>query len=206
MTKYKTQQESFWAGEFGDQYTDRNSGEALMTSNIALFSQIFSRLQSIQSFMEFGANRGLNMLALKQLLPDLEISALEINEQAASHLQKIEGLKVYQGSILEFSIDYQRDLVLSKGLLIHINPELLPQAYKVLYETSRRYICVAEYYNPTPVEVLYRGNKERLFKRDFAGEMMDIYKDLQLLDYGFVYHRDNHFPQDDCNWFVLEKR
>jgi hypothetical protein len=44
-----------------------------------------------------------------------------------------------------------------------------------------------------------------MFKRDFAGEMLDKFQDLRLLDYGFVYHRDTQFPQDDVNWFLLEK-
>ena len=34
---------------------------------------------------------------------------------------------------------------------------------------------------------------------------MDIYPDLQILDYGFVYHRDEFYPQDDINWFLLKK-
>ena len=29
--------------------------------------------------------------------------------------------------------------------------------------------------------------------------------DLTLLDYGFLYHRDNNFPQDDISWFLIEK-
>jgi hypothetical protein len=64
---------------------------------------------------------------------------------------------------------------------------------------------ICEYYNPTPVTVVYRGHRDRLFKRDFAGEMLDKYADLALLDYGFTYHRDANFPQDDANWFLLEK-
>ena len=44
-----------------------------------------------------------------------------------------------------------------------------------------------------------------LYKRDFAGEMMMKYSDLLLLDYGFVYHRDNHFKGDDFTWFLMEK-
>jgi spore coat polysaccharide biosynthesis protein SpsF len=28
---------------------------------------------------------------------------------------------------------------------------------------------------------------------------------LKLADYGFVYRRDIRFPQDDINWFLLEK-
>jgi spore coat polysaccharide biosynthesis protein SpsF len=43
-----------------------------------------------------------------------------------------------------------------------------------------------------------------LFKRDFAGEMLDKYADLKLCDYGFVYHREK-FSQDDISWFLLEK-
>jgi hypothetical protein len=44
-----------------------------------------------------------------------------------------------------------------------------------------------------------------LFKRDFAGEMLERYPDLELIDYGFVYKRDNNFPQDDITWFLLKK-
>jgi spore coat polysaccharide biosynthesis protein SpsF len=36
--------------------------------------------------------------------------------------------------------------------------------------------------------------------------MLDRYDDLQLLDYGFAYHRDRQFPVDDITWFLLEKR
>ena len=74
-----------------------------------------------------------------------------------------------------------------------------------MFQSSHRYICIAEYYNPTPVEVPYRGHQNKMFKRDFAGEMLDKFQDLRLLDYGFVYHRDTQFPQDDVNWFLLEK-
>jgi hypothetical protein len=52
--------------------------------------------------------------------------------------------------------------------------------------------------------VPYRGNQERLFKRDFAGELMDRHG-LKLVNYGFAYHRDNYHPQDDITWFLLEK-
>jgi hypothetical protein len=35
--------------------------------------------------------------------------------------------------------------------------------------------------------------------------MLNKYPDLQLVDYGFVYHGDANFPQDDVTWFLLEK-
>ena len=83
---------------------------------------------------------------------------------------------------------------------------MLPVAYERLYEASNRYILVAEYYNPSVVEISYRGHSGRLWKRDFAGEMMDKYPDLKLVDYGFIYHRDLAFPADDVTWFLMEKR
>jgi spore coat polysaccharide biosynthesis protein SpsF len=64
---------------------------------------------------------------------------------------------------------------------------------------------ICEYYNPSPVTINYRGHKDRLFKRDFAGEFMDVYKDVELIDYGFSYRRDQKFPQDDITWFLLKK-
>jgi spore coat polysaccharide biosynthesis protein SpsF len=91
-------------------------------------------------------------------------------------------------------------------LLIHIDPARLDDVYEKLYETAARYILIVEYYNPTPVAVTYHGNAEQLFKRDFAGEMLDRFPSLNLADYGFTYHRDSNFPQDDTTWFLLEKR
>ena len=120
--------------------------------------------------------------------------------------QKLGGeVNIYTQSILDFQVDFQRNFVLIKGVLIHINPEYLNQVYDLLYQTSNKYICICEYYNPTPVEVSYRGHQGKLFKRDFAGEIMDKFNDLELIDYGFVYHRDYQFPQDDMNWFLLKK-
>ena len=205
MKGIRTEQEKFWVGKFGDDYIERSNRPYAISSNIALFSRIFSRTKSIESVIEFGANIGRNLVVIKELMPHAELSAVEINQKAVEKLKLLDVEKVYYQSILDYAVDYERDFVLSKGVLIHINPDRLQDVYDLLYKTSRRYICLAEYYNPTPVKVDYRGHKNKLFKRDFAGEMLDRFKDLELLDYGFVYHRDNNFPQDDLNWFLLRK-
>lgn len=176
-----------------------------MASRLSTFSKIFRGVQSVRSVIEFGANIGLNLEAIKLLLPNVELAAIEINKSAIEELKKIDSVEVYASSILDFEPDITRELSLSKGVLIHINPDELQGGYDKLYHSSYRYICIAEYYNPTPVEVPYRGHSGKLFKRDFAGEMLDKYPDLQLMDYGFIYHRDNNFPQDDMTWFLLEK-
>jgi spore coat polysaccharide biosynthesis protein SpsF len=113
---------------------------------------------------------------------------------------------VYLGSIFDYPITDKVELSLIKGVLIHINPEMLNTVYEKLYQASKRFILVCEYYNPSPVAIPYRGQTDRLFKRDFAGEMLEKYPDLCLVDYGFSYRRDPAFPQDDITWFLMEKR
>jgi spore coat polysaccharide biosynthesis protein SpsF len=130
---------------------------------------------------------------------------VEINQSAVEELRKLDDIDVYPTSLLEFQPSRQWDLVLIKGVLIHVNPNELDLVYGLLYASSRRYICIAEYYNPTPVGITYRGHQNRLFKRDFAGEMLDRYQDLAIVDYGFAYHRDRSWPQDDITWFLLQR-
>jgi len=204
-TNYKTPQEAFWAGEFGNDYTERNSDAKWIASNIALFAKILCRTNGIKSVLEFGANRGLNLLALKQLLPDASFSAVEINLKAATELERHGFITVHHASLLDFAPSTPSSLVLIKGVLIHLNPDVLEHVYELMVRASSRYICVAEYYNPTPVTVSYRGHSDRLFKRDFAGEIMTYYPAVRLVDYGFSYHGDPNFPQDDLTWFLLEK-
>ncbi len=43
--QFKTEQEIFWAGSFGDEYADRNRGLEAMAANLAYFSQILNRTQ-----------------------------------------------------------------------------------------------------------------------------------------------------------------
>jgi pseudaminic acid biosynthesis-associated methylase len=205
MNSFKTEQEVFWAGSFGDEYVSRNQSAQLLASNLALFSKIIPRTTGVKSLIEFGANIGMNLHAFKTLLPNVELSAIEINQHAVTQLNKLQDITVYPQSILDFTPTRTWDMVLVKGVLIHINPETLKQVYQLLYRSSSRYLCVAEYYNPSPVEVMYRGHSGKLFKRDFAGELLDEFPDLKLVDYGFAYHGDTYFPQDDITWFLLEK-
>lgn len=203
---FKTEQEAFWAGDFGTEYIQRNQGDTLLASNLDFFARALRSARGIRSCIEFGANIGMNLKALKLLRPGLDAHAIEINAEAARQLGEfIRPEQVHNTSILDFVPARQWDLILIKGVLIHINPEVLPQVYDKLFASCGRYLMVAEYYNPVPMAISYRGHSDRLFKRDFAGEIMDRYPQLRLVDYGFAYHRDPNFPQDDITWFLMEK-
>ena len=203
---YATPQEQFWAGEFGSAYIERNQGAKLLAANLDFFAKSLRHTRQLTSCIEFGANIGMNLKALSLLFPGLKAHGIEINPVAAAHLgETIPAANVYNQSIMEFNASGNWDLTLIKGVLIHLNPEVLPAVYDKLVAATGRYLLVAEYYNPSPVTINYRGHTDRLFKRDFAGEIMDRHRHMELLDYGFSYRRDPNFPQDDITWFLLEK-
>ena len=201
---FKTEQENFWAGEFGLNYIDRNNSEPLLYSKVAMWARMLQAANNVNSITELGCNIGLNLAALKRLQPSLKLSGYEINAEAARQAAEFNVAEIKQGSILEEIKDPKVDLTFTAGVLIHINPEYLDNVYRNLVNGSNRYVLVAEYYNPAPTKINYRGNEDRLFKRDFAGDLIDNYG-LKLIDYGFVYKRDNWAPQDDITWFLLEK-
>ena len=202
----KTDQDFFWSGEFGDNYIERNENKRLLTSNINFFIKSLQRTKNLKTCIEFGSNVGMNIKSLKIIYPDLEFHAVEINKKAAKLLEEIISPEnIFQGSIFDFESKQKWDLSLVKGVLIHINPEKLEEAYKRIVNASDKYILICEYYSRKPDSIVYRGHSNKLFKRDFAGEILDLFPSLSLIDYGFVYHRDPNFPQDDISWFLIEK-
>lgn len=200
-----TAQENFWAGEFGDDYISRNNSHSLLQSNIDFFKKSLRKSGPLEQVLELGCNIGMNLKALNAIMPKTQLTGVDVNAKAVEAARKTLKANIFESTIIQpLTFQQKFDLVFTKTVLIHIHPQHLKDVYENLFSLSSRYVLVAEYYNPSPVEVEYRGHKERLFKRDFAGELIDKYP-FQLLDYGFVYKRDPYAPQDDINWFLLEK-
>jgi len=199
---YKTEQENFWATKFGDEYIDRNQNWMI---NTPFFSKVLDRTNNVVSIIEFGCNIGLNLRAINLLKPEAKLTGVEINKKAVDILRNDTDFDIVHSSIFDYKIQGLFDMSMVRGLLIHINPDMLNVVYEKLYQSSKRYILIDEYYNLTPVSIDYRGESDKLFKRDFAGEMLEKYPDLELVDYGFNYHRDNNFYKEDTNWFLLRK-
>ena len=204
--KYQTEQEEFWAGEFGDDYIYRNSDEEKLASNLSFFGKALKNAGKPESLVEFGANVGINLKAIKLLYPAIKLHGIEINQKASKILGETIGQEnVSNKSIFDYTATQKFEVALIKGVLIHINPEMLELVYEKLHAASNKYVLICEYYNPVPVTINYRGHTDRLFKRDFAGEFLLKYSDFRLVDYGFVYKGDVGFPQDDVTWFLLGK-
>lgn len=194
-----------WEGEGGNEYIARQDEKQLLYVYEEMWGRIFQEMAEIPArVLELGSSVGLNLDALRLLQPNIECLAIEPNERARKVLRQ-KGYEIRDPGIAELKYMDPVDLSFTRGVLIHIPPTELAVAYETLHRATRKYIVVAEYYNPTPVEIDYRGRKGLLWKRDFAGEMLDRFKDLKLVEYGFVYHRDPIAPQDDVTWFLLEK-
>src|SRR5205814_9715547 len=120
-TLFPTEQEAFWAGEFGTDYIRRNQSDALLASNLAFFSMALRAACRPRSCLEFGANIGMNLRALKLLYPDQDQHGIEINAEAVRELAKVvPPAQAHHRSILDFVPERTWDLVLIKGVLIHI--------------------------------------------------------------------------------------
>jgi pseudaminic acid biosynthesis-associated methylase len=203
--KSPTSQELFWSTDFGNEYIDRNSGESLISSNVRLFSKILDKTDGVNSISELGCNIGLNLIALNRINKNFDLRGYEINSKATEIAKSLQIAEIIENSVINKLEDTKKfDLCFTKGVLIHINPSLLNAVYQNLYDMSKKYIMVCEYYSPTPVSIEYRGHNDKLFKRDFAGELIAKF-DLKLIDYGFQYKLDRNCIGSDSTWFLLKK-
>ena len=98
---YKTEQESFWAGDFGDAYIGRNTREDSVCKRLGLWAQVIRHIVRLETVIEFGANIGVNLRALQILVPGLRTSAIEINQAAIDELSlSIAGILSFQQTML----------------------------------------------------------------------------------------------------------
>lgn len=169
------------------------------------FDKILSRTQGVTSAIEFGANIGNNLRALADLLPQADLHSIEINATAAAEIRAL-GVPRWRWPRCWTSSPRAAGICRSPRGPDPPAPTVLPAVYEKLVAASSRYVMVCVYYNPSPVEVTYHGHEHALFKRDFAGEILDAHPELVLVEYGFTYHRDPQHPLDDSTWFLMEKQ
>jgi pseudaminic acid biosynthesis-associated methylase len=205
------EQELAWAGEHGNTYNRRSPGDE--SANYALFKSIWVKnlppiaygAHPVQSILELGAGQGANLRALRKIFPAARRTAVEINRQACEVLAGTHTAeRIVSASVLDWEPDERFDIVLTKGLLIHIHPDELHLAYEVIHRAAKRWILLCEYYSPRVEVIPYRGRDDLLWKAPHAQDMLERYSDLSLLDYGFVSKLDTH-PQDDLHWWLLER-
>lgn len=201
----------FWRGPFGDSYSERNVGR--VQQNKEFFERVLPQKlrkgnkpqYDLRRVIELGCGTGENLAALRRINPNLTLWGVEINKVAAD---RVTCGSVIRASALDFKmplIPSRFDLSISKGWLIHVPPDDLPRAYQRLYEASAKYMLIAEYHNPVPIEVEYRGHAGKLWKRDFAAEFMEAHP-VKVVDYGFAWKHAETGAQDDLVWTLFRRK
>jgi spore coat polysaccharide biosynthesis protein SpsF len=122
MNNFRTEQESFWAGEFGSAYVQRSQGDDLIAAKVSMLNHALSAAGPTRSCLELGADIGLNLRVLKILFPEVSQHAVEINGRAVEQLSKmIPRDHITHGSILEhvchgrLTLTCLREFLLMKG-------------------------------------------------------------------------------------------
>ena len=203
---YKTEQEKFWAETYATDYIKKNSSFDEQTG-VEAWNKMLSKAQFTETILECGCNIGRNIGFIDIAYPVAKKSVIEISKPAFDFVTKNYKLQhSFNGSIIESNFNGEKfDLVFTIGVLIHIHPENLLENMRKMYEHSKKYILIGEYFNRTPTMLEYQGQKDKLFKRDF-GKLFDENFNVSLVDYGFLWgHIYDTAGFDDITWWLFEK-
>jgi pseudaminic acid biosynthesis-associated methylase len=207
LTSKFNSQEEFWATRFADKYRSANSNFD-QELNTKAWELILKKIPSgsFSSILECGCNIGRNITTLNSSFPQTTFGVVEINKMALDiclATNKVD--HSFLGPIKEAEFDFRFDVVFSAGVLIHVAPEDLLASLTNMYELSRKYLIVAEYFNRTPISIEYHGEKEKLFKRDWGKFVIENF-DVSVIDYGFLWgHEFDAAGFDDITFWVFTK-
>ena len=188
----ETAQLARWKGDFGREYTDRNTFEADALDALYRKNYGVTRTQINESslcgvpkgasFLEVGCNTG-NQLVLLHRMGYSNLSGVEVQPYALEMARvRTRNISLMQGSALALPYDDASfDVVFTSGVLIHIAPSDLPRAMDEIHRCARSYIWGMEYYADEVTEVNYRGNSGLLWKMDYVRGYLERFADLELV-------------------------
>lgn len=208
-----TEQEKFWAGQFGKEYTDRNTRDPQVwesfyqenwgTTKKEINQKLIGELPKDVKILEVGSNTGMQLRCLQEMgftnLYGVELQhyAVEKSKEYTKNINIIQG----SGFDLPFKDNFF-DVVCTNGVLIHIHPNDHKTIMSEMLRCSKTYIMGFEYYAPQLTEVNYRGNDGFLWKGDFAQLFMDNFNNLEEVRRDFYKYRQN----DNVDYAYLLKK
>lgn len=191
-----------WAGEFGDQYIERNRVVKKRDMFWANICNMF--LNNKSSVYEVGCNIGTNLMCISRALKDPYLWGCDINEKAVEIAAKHPELNVIVGDAEWIPQDTDSmDMVFTAGVLIHLDKVSLRIAMKEIARVAKDYVLLIEYYSPEVEMVKYHGLDDALFKRPYGEIFMKHQTKFVLYMDGFVGERDGF---DNCKYWVFRRK
>ena len=200
------EQLNFWAHKYAEEYIQKNK-EFDRKGGVDCWRKMLAKTNGISSLLECGCNIGRNIDFLGEVLPEASKSIIEISKPAFDFVKTHYTLNLYfNGAILDSTFPIgEFDLVFTMEVLIHIHPNHLLNNMRKIFEYSKKYILIGEYFNRTPLMIEYQGENDRLFKSDF-GKMFIENFEVSLIDYGFLWgHLYDIAGFDDVTWWLFKK-
>ena len=194
--------EALWAGDFGNQYLDRNRHAG--GPRAAYWAEFLDTYPGIGRVLEIGCTQGDNLMHLVPRIPAHELWGLDVNPVVLRSLvDVVPGANATWGVARNLPYrDAWFDLVFTVGLLIHQPDETLPIVMNEMVRTSRRYVYCGEYHADDDESIEYRGHKGVLFKRNYKKLFTDMFPELRLVGEGFL-TKETGF--DRVTWLMFEK-
>lgn len=209
--------EVLWAGQFGDDYTDRCINDSL--SRLEFWGTIL-KMTLAKYILEVGCNTGQNLGCIAEFMPDSNtIWGCDVNNKALSICKtrhREHNIIHSSGFDLPFRDSYF-DLVFTAGVLIHQKPEEVEVMMQEIMRVSRLYVLALEYGNSIFEDVPYRNQREALFKGPY-GEIYEKKYGLRFVAAGYLYEervdgklitvnsQNKEGSREGITWWLLSKR
>ena len=209
-----TEQEEFWSGEFGKEYTDRNSRDPKVWDQFYLDSwgvtkkeinqRLLGDLPKDIKILEVGSNTGMQLKCFQDMGFE-NIYGVELQKYAVEKSKEYtNGINIIQGSGFDLPFkDNYFDLVCTNGVLIHIHPQDHHKIMSEMVRVSKNLVMGFEYYAPETTDVNYRGNTGFLWKADFAKIFTDSFPNLTELKRDYY----KYIQDDNVDYaYLLQKK
>ena len=211
----KNYQTKMWGGEFGIKYTRRNTFSYIkwnkmykdrfgITKENINKSFLYNLPKKIK-ILELGCNIGSQLRCLYKM-GYKNLNGIEIQHHCLKKLKKnfnfVNGI---QSTVFKLPFNNNSfDLVFTNNVLIHIPPKKIHIVLKEMYRVSKLWIWGSEYYSQNYKEIIYRKNKNLLWKADFAKIFLKNFKNLNIIKHKFLVSKFDNEEIDSM--YLLKKK
>ena len=162
-------------------YTDENKNS--IQEELSKFIYHITLGIGAKNVLEAGCNVGNNLNGFPH---SFNVNGIDMNEKALNIARKrYPTFHFDNGSILKMPYDdLQFDLVFTRGVLIHINQNEMPNVIQELFRVSKKWIINMEYFGEDEKMIDWKRGKELLWYRNmkkwWAEKNIEIISDVDL--------------------------
>jgi spore coat polysaccharide biosynthesis protein SpsF len=148
-----------------NEYTDENEG--LVQDELAKFIYHLTLGLGAKTVLEAGCNVGNNLCGFP---PSFNVYGIDMNKKALRKArEKYPTFHFDEGSIINMPYkDSQFDLVFTRGVLIHVNQNDMPNAIKEILRVSKKWIINIEYFGEDGKMIKWKRGDNLLWYRDMS--------------------------------------